>query len=415
MAHAFSFRRHGKLLILVVGVIAVLLFAWYQFGREPAPTQAESWRRMGWDAPAVVRAEPATLGSLEVQIKSIGTVTPLNTVVVRSRVDGVLDRVAFAEGAAVEQGELLAEIDPRPYKTQLEQAEGQLQQNRATLENARADLQLYEKLWEQDSIARQQLSDQRALVKELDGTLRANQAQVEDAQLQLSWTRIEAPLAGKLGLRRVDPGNLVSSGDTEGLVTITQMQPIAVNFTVPEIELQALRSAFQGEGKLQVEALDRSERQVLATGELTTLDNQIDTTTGTLRVRARFENDDSALFPNQFVNVRLRLNTLADVVTIPADAVQFGTDRNYVYVINDGKAYIREVVLGAAANDRVAVTSGLEAGELVVLEGLDRLRDGKQVTIPGAEPAAESDVTPEGPAGGRPASGERRGPPRAGN
>ncbi|MEH6491288.1 efflux RND transporter periplasmic adaptor subunit [Halopseudomonas sp.] len=412
MAQALPLRRYGKFLILFAGIAAVSLFAWYQFGGEPAPTQAESWRRMGWDAPAVVRAEPATLGSLAVQIKSIGTVTPLNTVVVRSRVEGVLDRVVFEEGATVEQDELLAEIDPRPYKTQLEQAEGQLQQNRATLENARADLQLYEKLWEQDSIARQQLSDQRALVKELTGTIRANQAQVEDAQLQLSWTRIKAPLSGKLGLRRVDPGNLISSGDTEGLVTITQMQPIAVNFTVPEIELQALRRAFQGEGKLQVEALDRSERQVLATGELATLDNQIDTTTGTLRVRARFENDDNALFPNQFVNVRLRLTTLADVVTIPADAVQFGTDRNYVYVINDGKAYVREVVLGATANDRVAVSSGLEPGELVVLEGLDRLRDGKEVTMPDAERAAESGNADTGETS---AAGERGSPPRAGN
>ncbi|MEH6564371.1 MAG: efflux RND transporter periplasmic adaptor subunit [Halopseudomonas sp.] len=421
MAQAFSLRRHGKLLILVAGIAAVILFGWYQFGGEPAPTQAESWRRMGWDAPAVVRAEPAVLGSLEVQVKSIGTVTPLNTVVVQSRVDGVLDRLVFEEGSAVEQGDLLAEIDPRPYKAQLEQAEGQLQQNRAKLENARADLVLYEKLWEQDSIARQQLSDQRALVNELVGTIRADQAQVDDARLQLSWTRIEAPISGRLGLRRVDPGNLISSGDTEGLVTITQMQPIAVNFTVPEVELNTLRSAYRGEGKLQVEALDRSESEVLATGELTTLDNQIDTTTGTLRVRARFENDDYALFPNQFVNVRLRLNTLADVVTIPADAVQFGTDRNYVYVINEGKAYVREVVLGAAANDRVAVSSGLEAGELVVLEGLDRLRDGKEVTIPGAEPeasAAEASERPAGPRGApgeRPAQGERRGPPRSGN
>jgi len=414
MPHVSSSRRYGKLLILAAGVIAVLLFGWYQFGRDSVPAKPENMRRMGWDAPAVVRVETAALGSMAVQVKSIGTVTPLNTVVVRSRVDGVLDKLVFAEGAAVEQGELLAEIDPRPYQAQLEQAEGQLQQNRAKLENARADLVLYDKLWEQDSIARQQLSDQRALVNELGGTIRADQAQVDDARLQLSWTQIEAPIAGKLGLRRVDQGNLISSGDTEGLVTITQMQPIAVNFTVPEVQLQALRSAVQRGDGLQVEALDRSEQKVLATGELTTLDNQIDATTGTLRVRARFENDDNALFPNQFVNVRLRLNTLADVVTIPTDAVQFGTDSNYVYVIEDDKAYVRPVVLGDSADDRVVVISGLQAGERVVLEGLDRLRDGKQVTIPAAEGTDPAQA--DAPASGeRSVEGERRGPPRSGN
>lgn len=422
MAQAFPSRRHGKLLILIACVVAALIFGWYQFAGAPAaPIQAESWRRMGWDAPAVVHAEPAAMGNLDVQIKSIGTVTPLNTVVVQSRVDGVLERIAFEEGAAVEKGQLLAEIDPRSYQAQLEQAEGQLQQNRAKLENARADLVLYEKLWEQDSIARQQLSDQRALVNELVGTARADKAQVDDARLQLSWTRIEAPISGKLGLRRVDQGNLISSGDVDGLVTITQMQPIAVNFTVPEVDLPALRGAFQGDKALRAEAMDRNERQILASGELTTLDNQIDTTTGTLRVRARFENTDNALFPNQFVNVRLRLTTLQEVVTIPTDAVQFGTDRSYVYVITDGKAYIREVVLGASAEDRVEVTSGLEAGELVVLEGLDRLRDGKVVSMPDAdgnlpEAAPESErPRSAGADGERPAQGERRGPPPASN
>lgn len=406
-------------LLLAAAVAGAGTFAWFQFGSQTAPVQPDALRRMGWDAPAVVRVEPAALGQLDVQIKSIGTVTPLNTVTVQSRVSGVLEKVVFEEGARVEQGALLAEIDPLPYRAQLEQAEGQLQQNRAKLENARADLKLYEQLWEQDSIARQQLSDQRALVQELLGTVRANQAQVDDARLQLSWTRITAPLSGRLGLRKVDQGNLVTGSEAEGLVSITQTQPIAVNFTVPEVDVPALRDARRGDAPLKVEVLDRGEQRVLATGELTTLDNQIDTSTGTLRVRAQFANEDEALFPNQFVNVHLRLKTLESVVTIPGDAVQFGTERNYVYVVQDNKAYVRNVVLGAAADGRVAVTEGLEPGELVVLEGLDRLRDGKQVNIPDASGAvagaartpAAADAVRAGQ--DRPGAGERRSPPPA--
>lgn len=400
-------RTRVKWLLLLAAIVAALVFAWYQFSGSAAP--APMSHRMAFGAPAVVRVEPAQRSELDVQIKSIGTVTPLNTVIVQSRVNGVLERVVFEEGSAVEQGDLLAEVDPLPYKAQLEQAEGQLQQSRATLENARADLALYETLWEQDSIARQQLSDQRAMVNELLGTVRANQAAVDDARLQLSWTRITAPLSGRLGLRKVDQGNLVTGSEAEGIVSITQMQPIAVNFTVPEVDVPALRSSFRGEEPLKVEVLDRNDQQVIATGNLTTLDNQIDTATGTLRVRGQFANEDEALFPNQFVNVRLRLSTLRDVVTIASDAVQFGNSRTYVYVVEDSKAYVREVTLGASADGRVAVTSGLQAGEQVVLEGLDRLRDGKEVVIP----AAEGEVAAAPPAtetAQRPGNGERRGP-----
>ena len=400
-------RTRVKWLLLLAAIVAALIFAWYQFSGSAAP--APMSHRMAFGAPAVVRVEPAQRSELDVQIKSIGTVTPLNTVIVQSRVNGVLERVVFEEGSAVEQGDLLAEVDPLPYKAQLEQAEGQLQQSRATLENARADLALYETLWEQDSIARQQLSDQRAMVNELLGTVRANQAAVDDARLQLSWTRITAPLSGRLGLRKVDQGNLVTGSEAEGIVSITQMQPIAVNFTVPEVDVPALRSSFRGEEPLKVEVLDRNDQQVIATGNLTTLDNQIDTATGTLRVRGQFANDDEALFPNQFVNVRLRLSTLRDVVTIASDAVQFGNSRTYVYVVEDSKAYVREVTLGASADGRVAVTSGLQAGEQVVLEGLDRLRDGKEVVIPDAEGEVAA-APPATETAQRPGNGERRGP-----
>ncbi|WP_185266059.1 efflux RND transporter periplasmic adaptor subunit [Halopseudomonas xiamenensis] len=373
--------RH-KRLIGVLALLLVLVGIWYLLGRTPP--SAPLPQRSAWNMPVPVRVVPVERGSLDVQIKSIGTVTPLNTVTVRSRVDGVLNRVLFTEGSEVEQATLLAEIDPLPYRAQLAQAEGQAQQNQAQLANAQADLELYEGLYQQDSIARQQLTSQRALVEELRGSLKANAAQVEDARLQLSWTRIEAPIAGKLGLRRVDAGNLVSSGDTEGLVSITQMRPIAVEFTVPEPDVPALRRAVASGAELAVQALDRSEQQLLAGGRLHTLDNQIDIATGTLRVKALFENEDDQLFPNQFVNVRLRLQTLPSVVTIPSDAVQFGSRGTYVYVIDpqENKAFTRLVKLGATAADgQVAVTEGLQERELVVLEGLDRLREGREVVI----------------------------------
>src|SRR5690606_39110137 len=340
----------------LIGIFCVILFllaAGYLLTRNPGSESMPM--RSAWNQPVPVYAVPAEKGSLDVQIQSIGTVTPLNNVVIRSRVDGELLRVLFTEGAEVEQGSLLAEIDPAPNRARLAQAEGQLQQNQAQLANAQADLELYEGLYEQDSIARQQLTSQRALVEVLRGTLKANAAEVEDARLQLSWTRIAAPIAGKLGLRRVDAGNLVSSSDTEGLVTITQMRPITVEFTVAEPDVPALRRAVNSGEPLAVQALDRSEQQVLATGELLTLDNQIDIATGTLRVKAVFDNADDELFPNQFVNVRLRLQTLPSVVTIPSDAVQFGSRGTYVYVVNaeESKAYTRQVTLGATADGRV--------------------------------------------------------------
>ena len=372
--------RHKRLIGVLV-LLLILIGIGYLLARRPASVPPP--QRSAWNQPTPVRVIPVQRGSLDVQIKSIGTVTPLNTVTVRSRVDGELTRVLFTEGAEVEQGALLAEIDPAPYRARLAQAEGLAQQNQAQLANAQADLELYEGLYEQDSIARQQLTSQRALVEELRGTLKANAAEVEDARLQLSWTRIAAPIAGKLGLRRVDAGNLVSSSDTEGLVTITQMRPITVEFTVAEPDVPALRRAVNSGETLAVQALDRSEQQVLATGELLTLDNQIDIATGTLRVKAVFDNADDELFPNQFVNVRLRLQTLPSVVTIPSDAVQFGSRGTYVYVVNaeESKAYTRQVTLGATAEGRVAVTDGLAEQELVVLEGLDRLRDGRDVVI----------------------------------
>ncbi|WP_269620278.1 efflux RND transporter periplasmic adaptor subunit [Zhongshania sp. BJYM1] len=382
----------------IVWVVLLLMFVvgiWYLLGRTP-PAQEPMMRR-GWGGQTTsVRVVPVEKGGLDVQLRSIGTVTPLNTVIVRSRVAGVLNSIKFTEGAEVAKGDLLAEIDPAPYRAQLDQAQGQLQQNQAQLANAEVDLDLYQGLYAEDSIARQKLDSQAALVRELKGANKSQQAQVDDARLQLSWTRIEAPISGRLGLRRVDAGNLIAANDTDGIVTITQTQPIAVLFTVSEVEVPALLKAFNSGEVLRVEALNRNEQSVIATGKLLTLDNQIDTTTGTLRVKAEFENQDNALFPNQFVNVRLRLNSIDDVLTVPADAVQHGSQGSYVYVVEDSKAFIRQVTTGIIDGDRVAVTDGLQTGDRVVLEGLDRLRDGREVIVEGDASVAEKRFPPEG-------------------
>lgn len=332
-----------------------------------------------WAMPVPVRSVPARREDLTLEVRSIGTVTALNTVVVRSRVDGQLLRVAFQEGQRVRAGQLLAEIDPEPYRIRLAQALGNLEQDVAQLKNAEAELAQYERVIAQGTIPRQTLDRQQALVNQLRGTIRANQAQVDDARLQLDYTRIVAPIDGRLGLRQVDAGNLVRSGDAAGLVTITQTQPISVLFTVPEGELPAIRAESARGRPLVLEAWDREGRTRLAAGSLRTLDNQIDTATGTLRLKGQFENRDDALFPNQFVNVVLKVATLPGVVTLPADAVQFGSRGTYVYVLDGGKARIREVRTGVQAAGRLVVEDGLAPGEQVVLEGLDRLRDGSDV------------------------------------
>jgi len=347
-----------------------------------------------WTGPVPVRTTVAALGDLEVVLRAIGTVTPLNTVTVRSRVDGELVEVLFQEGQYVEAGQLLARIDPRPYEAQLAQAEGQQQQNVALLRNAELDLKRYQTLYKQDSIARQQLDSQQALVRQYQGTTRIDEGRVDDARLQLSFTRIEAPLSGRIGLRAVDAGNLVSSGDAEGLATITQVKPISTIFSIPENQLPQVLEQVRAGQALQVEAWDRDESRRLAVGRLATLDNRIDTATGTLRLRAEFDNADEALFPNQFVNVRLRVNVLRNVLTIPGDAVQYGSRGNYVYVVTpDQKASVRLIRTGPSDQGRIAVLEGLAEGERVVLEGLDRLSEGRAVQVVADPPASGGPAT----------------------
>ncbi|MBI5692228.1 MAG: MdtA/MuxA family multidrug efflux RND transporter periplasmic adaptor subunit [Verrucomicrobia bacterium] len=341
-------------------------------------------------APVPVKAVNAERKSLAVHLRAIGTVTPLNTVTVRSRVEGQLVRVLFQEGQQVQQGQVLAEIDPQPYQIRLAQMEARQRQNAAQLQTARADLERFRQLHAQTLVTQQQLEAQQALVADREGALAADQAATDDARRQLAYTKIEAPIAGRLGLRQVDAGNLIRPGDAGGLVVLTQTRPIAVTFTIPEIDLQKVLEPLRAGETLAVEAWDRSEQTLLASGALKTVDNQIDLATGTLRLKAEFPNDDEKLFPNQFVNVRLRVRTLRDAVVIPAAAVQYGSRGTYVYLVNEeSKATVREIVLGPADGSLQAVTSGLQHEEKVILEGLDRLREGRLVAPVGADGLAQ--------------------------
>ncbi|MEQ4618447.1 MAG: MdtA/MuxA family multidrug efflux RND transporter periplasmic adaptor subunit [Corticimicrobacter sp.] len=406
---ASSSSSRTKILCAVAALlVAGGLYAWLS-GRQEA---AGPSRYAGPVAVSVVLAEQQ---DFPLVLHALGTVTPLNTVVVRSRVEGELVELPFKEGQAVEAGTLLARIDPRPYEVKLAQALGQQQQNQAQLRNAQADLKRYQTLFSQDSIARQQLESQEALVRQYSGTARSDQAAVDEARLQLGYTRIEAPISGRLGLRKVDIGNLVRAGDEGGLVTIAQMQPISVLFSLPETQLQEVLPPLRRGEALRVEAWDRSENSLLATGTLRTIDNQIDTTTGTVRLRAEFDNADEALFPNQFVNVRLQVRNIADVIAVAEDAIQYGSRGTYVYIAgDDSKSYMRQVRLGPMSQGRIVVEEGLKPGERVILEGLDRLREGREVEIignaadpdeaslaPGAGSAASADALPGSQAAGQ--------------
>jgi multidrug efflux system membrane fusion protein len=336
----------------------------------------------GAAGPVPVRVAPAVTGDFPLYYKALGTVTALNTINVRSRVGGELMKIYFEEGQMVKAGDLLAEIDPRPYQNALLQAEGTLLQNQAQLKNAQVDVERYTGLYREDSIAKQTLDTAVALVGQYLGTVKTNQAAVNDAKLNLEFTRIRAPIAGRVGLRQLDVGNLVAANDTTALAIITQTQPISVAFTLPENSLDVVLARYRSGAKLPAEAWDRGDTKLQATGVLQSLDNQIDVTTGTLKFKARYENRDQSLFPNQFVNVRLLADTLKGVVLAPSAAIQFGTNGTFVYALDgDKKVKIRQLKIGASDGENTVVTEGLSAGDRVVLEGTDRLKDGSDVEV----------------------------------
>ncbi|MGA6150150.1 MULTISPECIES: MdtA/MuxA family multidrug efflux RND transporter periplasmic adaptor subunit [Stenotrophomonas] len=367
--------------LLLLAVLAVAAIAWRVFAPAPADKAAPA------AAATPVRVATVVREDLVVRLKALGTVTPLHTVSLRSRVEGELLRLTFREGQHVNAGDLIAEIDPRPYQVQLARALGTQQQNLAELDNAQTQLRRFVELQSKHFVSAQELSDQQSRVRQLQGRRQTDQAAVDEARLQLQYTRITAPVAGRMGLRNVDVGNLVRSGDTEPLATITQTMPISVLFTVPEPDLPAVVAAVRTTPQLTVEAWDREERQALGDGVLSSLDNRIDTATGTLKLRAQFANADETLFPNQFVNIRLQVSS-SDAVVIPNAAVQFGSKGTYVYVIAaDDTSHLRNVVLGPADGERVSVREGLRAGERVVVEGIDGLREGAKVEVVAQDPA----------------------------
>lgn len=340
-----------------------------------------------------VRVAPAVLGDFPIYYKALGTVTAMNTINVRSRVAGELVRINFQEGQMVKVGDLLAEIDPRSYQIALQQAEGTLATNQALLKNAQLDVQRYRGLYAEDSIAKQTLDTAESLVNQYQGTIKTNQAAVGDAKLNLEFTRIRAPIAGRIGLKQLDVGNLVAANDTTALVVITQTKPITVAFTLPEKDLSAVITRYRSGDKLPVEAWDRGDLKQQAGGVLASLDNQIDVATGTLKFKARFDNQNEVLFPNQFVNVHLLADTLKQAVLIPTASVQFGNNGTFVYVMDgDKKVKVRQLKTGASNEQSTVVSEGLAAGDRVVLEGTDRLRDGAEVEV-----VSDSKDVPAGP------------------
>jgi multidrug efflux system membrane fusion protein len=399
----------------------------------PQPTAA-SRGRFGQGQATPVGIAAAAKGEIPIVIRALGTVTPLATVTIKTQITGQLVQVEFTEGQAVKQGDLLAVVDPRPYEVALQNANGTLAKDEALLKNAQIDLQRYTTLVKQDSIARQQLDTQAALVRQYEAQLLTDRAIVDNAKLNLTYTRIVAPVTGRIGLRLVDQGNYVTMGDAAGICVITQVEPISVLFTIPEDALPLVRKRLRAGATLPVTALDRAQKVQLGQGKLSTIDNQIDTTTGTVKLRAQFENEDEALFPNQFVNVRLLADTVKDATIVPVAAIQRGQPGTFVYLVKaDDTVAIRVVEIGATDGEKVAVTKGLEVGEQVVIDGVDRLRDGAKIRRPSGTPrgnagppvaAAPPDGTaapearPEGqrraPGERQGANGERRGPPGSG-
>lgn len=379
------FRPSRPWLILLT-IVLIALLAWWLW---PKSAQQKAVASGPWSGPVPVRLTEVRRGDFPVELQALGTVTALNTVNVRPRVDGELVKVLFEEGQLVKAGDLLAQIDPRPYQVALQQAEGTLAQSQAQLKNAEIDLARYQGLYKEESIAKQTLDTQAALVGQYRGTVKNNQAAVAEARLNLEFTHIRAPISGRLGLRQVDVGNLVSSGDTTPLVVITQVEPIAINFTLPEKDLPAVLGKVRAGQKLLVQAWNRDEQQLLAEGELHSLDNQIDLATGTVKLKARFSNAGEQLFPNQFVNVRLRVETHRQATLIPSAAVQFGTRGTFVFLLgDDDKVQLRDIQVAASNGATSLIESGLDVGERLVLEGTDKLKDGSEVQIIGDTPPA---------------------------
>jgi membrane fusion protein, multidrug efflux system len=387
-----------RVVVGLIVLVALIAGGYYVFraGRSGQPAAAA---RSPQGGPQSVGAATIGTGTIRVTVNALGTVTPIATVTVQTQVDGQLLEVPFTEGQMVKKGEFLAQIDPRPFQLSQAQFEGQLARDQGILAQAQVDLARYQKLAEQNSIARQQYEDQIYIVQQDEGTVKLDQAQIDQQKLNVYYCHIVSPVTGRIGLRLVDPGNYIQTSNSTGIAVVTQLQPITVIFPIPEDDLPDLLPQLNAGTTLEVLAYDRANVKMLATGRVAALDSQIDTTTGTVKVRAQFENTDNALFPNQFVNAQLLVKTLTDVVTVPTAAIQRGAPGAYVYVINaDNTVSVRPVTLGPNDGPMTAVNSGLSVGEQVVVDGTDRLRDGAKVIVPSPHGSgnAQGSAAPQG-------------------
>lgn len=381
-------KRRGKIIaVLLLLAAGIGGFAYYR-GMGPTGTAADGRgpRGMGGGRPQPVTVAEVKIADMPIWISALGTATPRNLVTVRSRVDGELVKLHFREGQMVKEGQVLADIDPRPFQVQLMQASGQMAKDAALLKNAELDLERYKDLWAKDSISKQQLDTQEALVRQYQGTVESDRGQVESAKLQLTYAHIVAPVSGRIGLRQVDPGNQVHASDANGLAMIAQLQPMTIVFAVPESHLPAINQRLGGDEAITVEAWDREQKNRIATGRLLTTDNLVDTTTGTIKMKAEFANGDNALFPNQFVNVRLLLGMRKDATVLPTAAILRGSKGAFVYAV-DAESSVTSVPVtpGPAEGDLVAIDGPLKAGSRVITDGSDKLRDGAKVEIITAE------------------------------
>lgn len=391
-----------RLFIILLVLIIAALALWYVYAnkstaltsapgvaQQKKPTGSGGGRRNMPLPP--VQAALAVEKSVPQYLSGLGTVTASNTVTLRSRVDGQLMALHFNEGQQVKAGDLLAEIDPRPYQVQLTQAQGQLIKDQATLDNARRDLARYQQLVKTNLVARQQLDTQQSLVRQSQGAVDVDKGAVDSAKLQLTYSKITSPINGRVGLKQVDIGNIISSGDTTGIVVLTQTQPIDAIFTLPEANISTIVAAQNSGQPLVVETWDRTNQHQLTQGQLLTLDNQIDATTGTIKLKARFDNQDNALFPNQFVNARLKIGTLQNAVVIPTAAVQMGNEGHFVWVVDsNNKVSKHTVIAGTQDSQQTVITGGLSAGANVVTDGIDRLTEGATVEVIAPQTAAQA-------------------------
>ena len=408
-------RRHGfgawasrNKWYLLAGLI-VLLIAILIYRAVSRPAEPAGGRFAG--APISVNTAKVEKGDVPVILNALGTVTPLQTVTVRTQINGQLQQLGFTEGQMVKKGDFLAEVDPRPYQAALEQAQGTLAKDQAQIKNAQLDADRYVKLVKEDSIAAQTRDTQLALVRQLQGQVETDKAAVDSAKVNLDYCHITSPVTGRVGLRQVDQGNYITPGDTNGIVVVTQLQPISVLFTLPEDNVLAVTKPLHAGQTLEAVAMDRANTQKLATGRLNNVENQIDTATGTFKLRAEFDNSDESLFPNQFVNIQLLVDTKRDQMVVPTSAIQRGAPGTFVYIVNpDSTVSVRPVKLGVAQGERQAVASGLAIGDAVVTDGVDRLRDGAKVILPGAQPPAlgDGERRHQGQSGNKDSSGERQ-------